>query len=110
MFWGPSIHWNTYLQRYVILVNRLKNSNFDTEGGYISYSIDLAHPENWTQHEKVFDVDPSYEGDPARWWYFQVVGNPEDQGTDRLAGQDSRFFIHGRSDFRLHFKLPSLRD
>ena len=31
-FWGPSIHWNTYLERYVMLVNKAKDESFGEEG------------------------------------------------------------------------------
>ncbi|MGQ0732393.1 MAG: hypothetical protein ACT4QD_01925, partial [Acidobacteriota bacterium] len=34
-FWGPSVHWNTHLEQYVMLVNRAKNENFDNEGIYV---------------------------------------------------------------------------
>jgi hypothetical protein len=40
---GPSIHWNTYLQQYVMLLNRAQEAA-DSEGIYISYSTNLADP------------------------------------------------------------------
>jgi hypothetical protein len=27
-FWGPSVHWNTHLQQYVMLLNKAKNEDF----------------------------------------------------------------------------------
>src|SRR5256885_1433775 len=43
-FWGPSVHWNTHLRQYVILLNRSKNGKFGQEGIYASFSHDLADP------------------------------------------------------------------
>lgn len=34
-FWGPSVHWNTYLSRYVMLLSRAKDVACRTEGIYI---------------------------------------------------------------------------
>ena len=42
VFWGPSIHWNTYLERYVMLLNRAKDDQFGQEGIYVSFSPTLA--------------------------------------------------------------------
>lgn len=39
-FWGPSVHWNRYLERYVMLLNRARNEHFNNEGIYVS-----GHPE-----------------------------------------------------------------
>src|SRR5262249_13167713 len=47
-FWGPSIHWNVYLNRYVVLLNHSSSANFDQEGIYISYSDSLSAIESWT--------------------------------------------------------------
>lgn len=35
-FWGPSIHWNTFLERYVMLLNKARDESFNNEGIYIS--------------------------------------------------------------------------
>ena len=42
--WGPSIHWNTYLERYVMLLNRAKDESFNNEGIYVSYARTLMIP------------------------------------------------------------------
>lgn len=31
-FWGPSAHWNTYLQQHVMLLNRSKDTNWTQDG------------------------------------------------------------------------------
>ena len=46
--WGPSVHWNTYLERYVVLMNHACcEAGWMQEGIYISYISDLADPANW---------------------------------------------------------------
>ena len=30
-FWGPVIHWNTHLQRYVMILNRIRDTTWATE-------------------------------------------------------------------------------
>jgi len=93
-YWGPSIHWNTNLQQFVMLLNRSCCSpGWPQEGIYISYNPDLSIPENWTAPEKLLDAER------ARW-YPQVIGiGPA--GTDRRAGRISRFYMGGDSDFEL---------
>jgi hypothetical protein len=95
-FWGPAIHWNTYLERYVILLNRTMNAYYQEEGVYISYSSDLSNPGSWTLPLKIFN---------GGTWYPQVVGSADNdfRGTDKLAGQTSRYFNGGVSDYELVF-------
>ncbi|HEX5141490.1 MAG TPA: hypothetical protein VFX19_11135 [Dehalococcoidia bacterium] len=89
-FWGPSVHWNTYLQRYVALLNRSSGPEWAQEGVYVSFSSDLL---TWTIPHKLLDTNS---------WYPQVVG--EDPGdTDTLAGQASRLFVGGISVYALEF-------
>ena len=38
VFWGASIHWNTYLEQYVMLLNRAKDDQFGQEGIYVAFS------------------------------------------------------------------------
>jgi hypothetical protein len=92
-FWGASIHWNTYLERYVMLLNRAKNENFDNEGIYISYSAALDDPGAWSAPRKLMS---------GGGWYPQVAGL-EAGGTDREAGQRARFFLTGRSTSYIEF-------
>ena len=93
VFWGPSIHWNTYLERYVMLVNKAKDESFGEEGSYISYNADLADPMGWSPPVRIMK---------GGVWYPQVVGL-EDDGGDASAGQVARFFSGGRSDYLLYF-------
>jgi hypothetical protein len=43
-YWGPSVHWNSYLRQYVMLLNRAKDEAFQQEGIYVSFAPSLADP------------------------------------------------------------------
>jgi hypothetical protein len=95
VFWGPSIHWNTYLEQYVMLLNRAKDDQFGQDGIYVSYSPTLSDPTRWTTPVKIFNG-----GD----WYPQVIGTEAGTGTDRTAGKRARFFMTGRSTRLIEFE------
>lgn len=94
-FWGPSIHYNYYLNMYVILLNRAVNTFWQQEGVYITYNLDLANPAGWSEPERLpFDAQG--------WAYPQVIGlNLGD--TDKLAGRYARLFLLGQSYWLLTF-------
>jgi hypothetical protein len=92
-FWGPSIHWNTHLERYVMLLNRAKDETFAQEGIYVSFNHDLGNPAGWSSPARIVE---------GGTWYPQVMGI-EPGGTDTEAGQLARFFLRGRSDFLIRF-------
>jgi hypothetical protein len=92
-FWGPSVHWNSYLGRYVMLLNRADSRYWRQEGIYIAFSPDLEH---WTEPEKIMDSND---------WYPQVAGLSAD-GTDSFAGRFVRVFVGGLSSYVLEFARP----
>jgi len=92
-FWGASIHWNTYLEQYVMLLNRAKNENFDNEGIYVSYASTLDDLRAWSAPQKLLN---------GGGWYPEVAGLAPG-GTDRDAGQRARFFLTGRSNYYIEF-------
>lgn len=95
-FWGPSLHWNTALNRYVMLLSRACcEPGWPAEGVYISFNPDLGNPHGWTPPEKILD-----RGE-ARW-YPQVIGL-EPGGSDRLAGAVARLFLSGDSHWEIVF-------
>lgn len=94
-FWGPSIHWNTYLERYVMLLNRAKDESFNNEGLYVSYARTLDDPRAWSTPRKIAN---------GGGWYPQVAGLEEGSGTDKHAGQRARFFLTGRSENYIEFQ------
>jgi hypothetical protein len=93
-FWGPSVHWNTYLRQYVMLLNRARNSDFDGEGIYVSFSSALDDPSRWSPPVKILQGGA---------WYPQVLGLEPGIGTDKVAGERARFFMAGRSDYFIRF-------
>jgi len=105
-FWGPSIHWNTYLNQYVMLLNRVNDTAWLTEGIYVSFNCDISDPKGWSTPQKIMDraeaihVDPEKEGNG---WYAQVMGTNKGE-TDKLAGQKARFFLDGQSRWEIEFQ------
>ena len=93
-YWGPSVHWNTYLSTWVMLLNHTCCSpGWPQEGVYVSYNNSLANPMGWSVPVKLMEGGN---------WYPQVIGYPPD-GTDKLAGQTARFYIGGISDWTITF-------
>ena len=95
VFWGPSIHWNTYLEQYVMLINRAEDEVFGEEGIYVSFSPDVTDPASWSAPKKILD---------GGTWYPQVIGSETGVGTDRTAGQRARFFMMGQSTRMIEFQ------
>lgn len=95
-FWGPSVHWNTHIRQYVILLNRAIDPVWKQEGIYLCLSPDLADPGSWSAPLRILD---------AQGWYPQVVGDPARGETERVAGRESRLFIHGESKHVIRFDL-----
>ena len=102
-FWGPSIHWNTYLNMWVMFLNRAKDKNWAQEGIYISFNQDLSAPSRWTKPVKLLDAG---ELEKSKW-YPQVVGtNAAKRETDKLAGRTARLFVAGLSKWEIVFRKP----
>ena len=94
-FWGPSVHWNQYLERYVMLLNRARDEHFNNEGIYVSYARDVDDPPAWSVPQKIMN---------GGGWYPQVAGLEAIIGTDKQAGQRARFFLTGRSEHYIEFQ------
>lgn len=95
-YWGPSVHWNTWLECWVMLLNRAKDKDWGQEGIYASFSPDLARPDGWSEPVKI--LEPPYQ--PG--WYPQVIGTSKGE-TDKLAGRTARLFVHGVSRWEVEF-------
>lgn len=103
-FWGPSVHWNTYLNCYVMLLNRANGERWAQEGVYVSFCSDLSRPETWTTPRQILS---RAEGDiaDAGDYYAQVMGL--DAGdTERRAGQFARLYLRGVSKWEIDFIAP----
>jgi hypothetical protein len=102
-FWGPAVHWNTYLNCYVMLLNRAQGEpGWAQEGVYISYATDLGRPETWTTPVKLLDKSEF----PAWYFFYPQVMGLEAGGTDTLAGQTARLFVGGISKWEIEFSQP----
>ena len=95
-FWGPSVHWNTALQRYVMLLNRTKDEGFTQEGIYVSFGTSLENPSTWSVPTQLI---------AGGEWYPQVIGFEVGEGTDKLASGLARFFMSGHSAHLIRFEL-----
>jgi hypothetical protein len=93
-YWGPSVHWNTYLEQYVMLLNRAQDSEWRQEGIYVSFAKDLTNPTAWSAPRRLI---------AGGRWYPQVIGTQFGVGTDKLAGERARFFMGGRSQYLIQF-------
>jgi hypothetical protein len=96
-FWGPAVHWNTYLQQYVMLLNHAQDASWAQEGIYVSFAKTLDDPLSWSAPQKVLD---------GGLWYPQVVGTEIGTGTDKVASQRARFYLGGISDYLIEFAKP----
>lgn len=98
--WGPSVHWNAYLDRFVMLMSRAidASSQWTTEGIYISYAERLDDSLDWSDPQKLLQGGA---------WYPQVVGLRPGAGTDSQAGRVARFFMGGVSNYAIEFQRPS---
>ena len=94
-YWGPSIHWNTYLQKYVALMNHSCCSpRYPQDGIFVTYSADLSNPQSWNAPVRLSNDSG---------WYPQVMGTGAD-GSDSLAGQAARLYITGKSRWQIVFQ------
>jgi hypothetical protein len=93
-YWGPSVHWNTYLQMYVMVLNRARDTKYNQEGIYVSYSPRLDDPRIWSAPLKILNGGS---------WYPEIIGVDDGLGTDKVAGEWARFFMAGTSQYLIHF-------
>ena len=93
-YWGPTVHWNGYPDKYVMLLNRAADESFSQEGIYLSMSGSLDDPTTWSA-----PTNRMHGGQ----WYPQVIGMEDGVGTDKLAGREARFSVGGRSSYVIRF-------
>jgi hypothetical protein len=94
VFWGPSVHWNTHLESWVMLLNRASSDDWKQEGVYVSFSALLENPEAWSAPAELLK---------GGRWYPQVIGLEQNRGTDKEAGETARFFMGGQSSHLIRF-------
>ena len=88
-YWGPSVHWNTEIKKFIVLMSRSKGGNYDPDGVYQTSTTALDDPLSWAVPKRIIDG--------GQGWYPQVVGDPAILGTDKLAGARARYFNAGQS-------------
>jgi len=99
-FWGPAVHWNTHLRRYVILLNRACcKTQWPQEGIYVTFTPDLSNPASWKEPVK---IPYSQELDFSPGYYPQAFGTRVGE-SDSLVGEVGRFFIQGISKWEIVF-------
>ncbi len=96
-FWGPSVHWNSAVNRWVMLLNRAKDGKFSQEGIYVAFATPAGFPIQWSAPQRILQ---------GGTWYPQVIGIEHALGTDKQASARARFFMGGRSDYEILFVLP----
>jgi hypothetical protein len=94
VLWGPSLHWNTEIQSYVMLLNRAAGDKFEPGGVYVSFNDRLDAPGSWTVPQLLLRGGN---------WYPQVIGLDPTVGTDALASGVARFFMAGKSEHLIVF-------
>ena len=104
-FWGPSIHWNSYLKMYVMLLNRAVDGNWKQEGIYLTFNRDIGNPQGWSAPTKILDrKEITAVPTMGPGWYPQVVGiDKAGKETDKPAGKIARLFVHGKSRWEIVF-------
>ncbi|MBI4663829.1 MAG: hypothetical protein HY735_33930 [Verrucomicrobia bacterium] len=104
-FWGASVHWNSHLQTYVMLLNRAQDGDWTQEGIYVSFNSNLAVPRGWGRPKRILS------GLGKDDWYPQVIGSdPTKHETDKLAGRTARLFVRGQSRWEIVFSPPGEKE
>lgn len=96
--WGPSVHYNTYLDHYVMVLNHAINGEWNQEGIYLSYNKSAHNPAGWSTPVRL-PIDPQGSA------YPQIVGLQRGE-TDKLVGAVGKLFLHGESRYELVFLRP----
>lgn len=95
-YWGPSIHFNTHLNEYIIVMNRAINPYWQQEGVYLTANDDLSNPKGWSAPDRL-PIDPQMRA------YPQIVGVEKGE-TDKLVGKWGRLYLLGESKYLIEFR------
>ena len=114
MFWGPSVHWNSYLEMYVMVLNHAIDTRLKGDGIYISFNRHLSDPDGWSKPRMILDraqIHQATRGGSAsvnalsNGWYPEIIGMEKGQ-SDKLCGRTGRLFVAGMSRFKITFVKP----
>jgi hypothetical protein len=92
--WGPSVHWNSHLGCYVMVLNRALRHGWEGDAIEISFSEDLLH---WT------DPATLHQSGATAPWYPTIVGTARGE-SDTLCGRVGRLFLRERSEQVIEFR------
>jgi hypothetical protein len=99
-FWGPSVHYNKHLDMWVMLLNHACCApEWPQAGVYVSFAFRLDQPSSWQQPQQLMGRGQLYH---LPGFYPQILGYGRD-GTDTVGGRFSRLYVHGISNWRIHF-------
>ncbi len=104
IFWGPSVHWNSSLESFVILMSRAVDTRMRGDGTWMTCAERLDDPRTWSEPSRVVPPETIPRltergrvcNATAYGWYPQVVGTSAGQ-SDTLCGARARLFIGGVS-------------
>jgi hypothetical protein len=114
MFWGPAIHWNTYLNTYVMFLNHAIDTRLTQDGIFISFNHDVGDPNGWSKPRRILDraeIQKTMAGAQVsktkleNGWYPEVIGMEKGE-TDKVVGRKARFFMAGLSRKQITFLKP----
>ena len=117
MFWGPAIHWNVYLNCFVMLLNHAMDTRLNADGIYISFNPDVGNPSGWSKPQRILDragIQVAMAGSNlsttkmTNGWYPQVIGTAKGE-TDKQLGRTGRLFMAGYSRKEIRFLKPGER-
>ncbi len=97
VLWGPSVHWNTFLQvGYVMLLNRAVSAEFGS-GGDLTWhtSRTCRNPKTWST--------PTLLLEGGAW--YTAGHRPLPRHGDRASSraETARFYMAGRSEYIIRF-------
>jgi hypothetical protein len=97
-YWGPAVHWNTHLDKYVILLNRACcEPEWPQAGIHITFNDDLSNPSGWSTPKLILRDIPFGPG-----FYPQALGLDPDT-TDSVVGERARLYVQGASRWEIVF-------
>ena len=97
---GPLLHYNSYLNAYVVLMNRSCVRRAFPKKEFTWRSTRISNPAGWSGPVRIWAG--SKQGYDPPEWYAQVLGTGPGE-TDKLAGQVARFFLAGTSTYEIVF-------
>ena len=115
MFWGPAIHWNTYLQTYVMFLNHAVDTKLTQDGIYISFNRNVGDPLGWTaprmilNREQIQKVMAGAKVSPTKLekrMVPEVIGTGKGRRPTRSWGRRDGFSSAGVSKQTITFLKP----